>query len=51
METFICEICGVETPVEYEGSEPNTCCMCMPIIDIDFKGENGGCLTREHRNE
>lgn len=30
-ENFICEICGEETPVECEGSEPNTCAMCMPI--------------------
>lgn len=30
-ESFICEICGEKTPVECEGSEPNTCAMCMPI--------------------
>ena len=28
---FICEICKCLTPVECEGSEPNTCAMCMPI--------------------
>ena len=28
---FICEICGEKTPIECEGSEPNTCAMCMPI--------------------
>lgn len=30
-KNFICEICHCETPVECEGSEPNTCAMCMPI--------------------
>ena len=30
-KTFICEICGEETPIECEGSEPNTCAECMPI--------------------
>jgi len=30
-KTFICEICGEETPKECEGSEPNTCAMCMPL--------------------
>lgn len=30
-ETFICEICGEETPKSCEGSEPNTCAMCMPL--------------------
>lgn len=30
-KTFICEICGEVTPISCEGSEPNTCAMCMPI--------------------
>ena len=34
-KTFICEICHCETPIECEGSEPNTCAMCMPI-DYEF---------------
>ena len=34
-KTFICEICHCETPIECEGSEPNTCAMCMPI-DFEF---------------
>ena len=34
-KTFICEICHCETPVECEGSEPNTCAMCMPV-DYEF---------------
>ena len=28
--TFVCEICHEETPTKCEGSEPNTCAMCMP---------------------
>lgn len=30
---FICEICHCKTPIECEGSEPNTCADCMPIRD------------------
>ena len=30
-DTFICEICHCITPIECEGSEPNTCADCMPI--------------------
>lgn len=29
-ETFVCEICHCKTPKQYEGTEPNTCEMCMP---------------------
>lgn len=29
--TFICEICHCRTPKSAEGSEPNTCNMCMPV--------------------
>lgn len=35
-ETFICEICGEETPISCEGSEPHTCAMCMPLPETDF---------------
>ena len=35
---FICEICHCKTPKSCEGSEPNTCAMCMPLYDTDFKG-------------
>ena len=31
-EFFICEICGCKTHKNYEGSEPNTCEVCMPKI-------------------
>lgn len=34
-KNFICEICHCETPVECEGSEPNTCADCMPL-DFEF---------------
>lgn len=37
---FICEICGELTPFECEGSEPNTCAMCMPLPSNDFMGQN-----------
>lgn len=47
MEYFICEICGEETPKECEGSFENTCAMCMPIIESDFKGENDTCKARD----
>ena len=36
-ESFVCEICKCETPKIYEGSEPNTCSMCMPLEE---QGEN-----------
>lgn len=31
-KNFICEICHCVTPIECEGSEPNTCAACMPLI-------------------
>jgi hypothetical protein len=31
VKTFVCEICHCITPISCEGSEPNTCAMCMPI--------------------
>ena len=30
-DAFICEICHCVTPIECEGSEPNTCADCMPL--------------------
>lgn len=30
-EYFVCEICGEKTPKRCEGTEPNTCSMCMPL--------------------
>ena len=30
-DAFVCEICHCITPIECEGSEPNTCADCMPI--------------------
>ena len=30
-KSFVCEICHCITPIECEGSEPNTCADCMPI--------------------
>lgn len=32
---FICEICHCITPIECEGSEPNTCADCMPLTDSE----------------
>lgn len=34
-DLFVCEICKYQTPKEFEGSEPNTCCACMPL-DTEF---------------
>lgn len=31
MGYFECEICKCLTPKKYEGTEPNTCEMCMPL--------------------
>jgi hypothetical protein len=36
--SFTCEICKCLTPNECEGSEPNTCAMCMPLTDKEFMG-------------
>lgn len=33
MKTFECEICHCITPKYCEGSEPNTCAMCKPLIE------------------
>ena len=35
-KTFFCEICGEETPIRCEGSEPNTCAMCMPLPETEI---------------
>lgn len=32
---FVCDICGNEELVQYEGAEPNTCAMCMPLAEAD----------------
>lgn len=40
-KTFICEICGEKTPIECEGSEPNTCAECMPINTEESGDDNG----------
>lgn len=29
---FKCEICAQYTPKECEGTEPNTCAICMPVL-------------------
>ena len=42
-KTFVCEICGEITPKECEGTEPNTCAMCMPC-------ENPQNLSEIERN-
>lgn len=31
IDEFICEICKQKTHIMYEGSEPLTCCDCMPL--------------------
>ena len=36
--SFTCEICKCLTPNKCEGSEPNTCTMCMPLADEEFMG-------------
>jgi hypothetical protein len=38
---FLCEICGCLTPYECEGSEPNTCAMCMPLANNDKENKHG----------
>lgn len=38
---FLCEICGCLTPYECEGSEPNTCAMCMPLANNDKENDYG----------
>lgn len=30
--TFVCEICGLTTPITCEGREPNVCCDCLPLF-------------------
>lgn len=32
---FCCEICHCITPIECEGSEPNTCADCMPLTNSE----------------
>lgn len=32
---FVCDICGNEELVQYEGAEPNTCAMCLPLSEPD----------------
>lgn len=40
-DAFICEICHCITPIECEGSEPNTCAACMPL-NYGKNGDNSG---------
>lgn len=37
--SFTCEICKCLTPNECEGSEPNTCAMCMPLPESENRGQ------------
>lgn len=41
IKNFKCEICGEITPIECEGSAPNTCAMCMPIKHEEKERNNG----------
>lgn len=34
-KNFVCDICGCATKVQFEGAEPNTCEMCMPLEAAD----------------
>ena len=34
-KNFVCDICGCLTKVAYEGAEPNTCEMCLPLQEPD----------------
>ena len=36
---FICEICKEKTPIECEGSEPNTCAECMPFFQDEQRSD------------
>lgn len=40
VKCFICEICGCETPYEYEGADPYTCADCNPVR-IEFTEKVG----------
>lgn len=37
-KTFVCEICGETAPTRCEGSEPNTCAVCMPLFEAENMG-------------
>ena len=37
-KTFVCEICGETAPIRCEGSEPNTCAVCMPLFEAENMG-------------
>lgn len=34
--TFVCEICGLRTPITCEGSYPNVCADCCPLDDEEW---------------
>lgn len=40
MDYFECEICKCLTPKKYEGTEPNTCEMCMPKKTPEISTKN-----------
>lgn len=31
--TFVCEICGMKTPITCEGNYPNVCEDCCPLVE------------------
>ena len=37
MPTFVCEICGMKTPITCEGREPNVCNDCLPLYADNTK--------------
>ena len=44
-ETFVCEICGEDTPIDCEGTEPHTCAKCMPF---DYGEDFWGYIERTY---
>ena len=48
-DTFVCNICGCATKVQFEGAEPNTCEMCMPLeVEADEEDCGYHCTRSRH---
>lgn len=45
-KSFVCDICGCLTKVQFEGAEQNVCEMCLPLEEPDDEDYGYNCGRR-----